>query len=133
MFDTADFDLQILSPSRRQSVCPASSGAIFLLDAFDPIVIKQAAQRSVESACTQDDPPCAHLLHILEDRITMPWLVGEAEQDQQHRFTDRETLHYYLSRHVAMRHIDAHAVQCQGLFLGGLQSRRSDRKSTRLN
>lgn len=107
VLDAAYFQLQISPPQCRQPIGLAAAWAIMFFDTLDPPCAQQPPQRSIQGACAQLDAPVADLLHIFEDGIAMPRLLGHAEQDQEYRLGKREFFHmtlYDMSYNAILKH-----------------------------
>src|SRR5205823_3673459 len=80
----------------RISACP-SARCIFFLEALDPLLFQQAAQRSVQRAGAEPHPSFAHPLGVLEDGVAVARLFGKAQKDEQDRLADLHISPYDMS------------------------------------
>jgi hypothetical protein len=101
MFHPIDLGLKVPAPVRSQAVCLPSTGDFLLFETFDPLVIEQAAQRTIQSASTQYDPAVAHALNIFQNGVAVPRLCRQTHENQQDGLCEWQELHYGLRRHVA--------------------------------
>jgi hypothetical protein len=75
MLHPAYFGLQVAASATRQTVCLASSRAVFFFNSLNPLVLKQSAQSAIEGARTEHYASVTHLLYVFEDGISVPRLV----------------------------------------------------------
>jgi hypothetical protein len=68
---------------------PVASRVLFH-DSFDPSVFEQSPQRTVKCSGAHLHASVAQLLDVFEDRVSVTGFGREAEQDEEHRFGNRE-------------------------------------------
>src|SRR6266436_193758 len=88
MLQPRHFRLQVSAPRRGQPVSLPAARAVLFLKTLDPLILKQAAQRPVQSTGAEPHAPVAHPLGVLEDRIAVAGLFGKAQKDEQDRLAN---------------------------------------------
>ena len=76
---------------------------IFLLEALDPAIFKQAPQSAKQRAGAHADAAAAQQLNIFDQGVAVAGVSGQAGEDQQDGFGERLRLRrsWFASRHVA--------------------------------
>jgi hypothetical protein len=82
LLETCDFSLQCAAAESGEAIGLASASGIVFVEAFDPAVIEQAAECSVESAGAEYDAAVADFLDIFENGIPVARLSGKTDQNE---------------------------------------------------
>jgi hypothetical protein len=93
LLETGYFRLQSAAAERGEAIGLASPGGVVFLEALDPAIVEQAAERAVERAGAEHDAAGAYFLDIFEDGISVARVFGQAEQDEQDRFSEGRKAH----------------------------------------
>ena len=79
-----NLQLQVAASARSKPVRAPVARAFVFFDAFDPCLIKQASQSSIERARAEPHSATAHLFDILKNGVAVPRLLRQAQQDKQY-------------------------------------------------
>jgi len=79
MFQSAHFGLEVSPAKSRKAVGLFAAGVVLLAEAFNPAILKQAAQGPVERAGAETDAAAADLPSVLKNGVTVARTVGQAK------------------------------------------------------
>jgi hypothetical protein len=79
---SVNFQLQVSASARGEPVRQTITRAIVFFDSLDPGRVEQTAQRSVKSPGAELHAAGAHSFDILENGVTVAWLLREAQEDE---------------------------------------------------
>jgi hypothetical protein len=89
LFHAVELGGELAAPGLREAVGLFLARGVFLFEAFDPRIFKQAAERAVEGAGAQSNAPPAERFDVFEEGIPVARTIGETEQDQQDGLGER--------------------------------------------
>jgi hypothetical protein len=81
-----DLRLQVVAAFCSEPVAPFMARRVIVLKTLDPSLCEQALQRAIERSGTEHDTTAAHVLDVFQDRVPMPGLLREAQQDEKNGF-----------------------------------------------
>jgi hypothetical protein len=81
--------LQLTAPFAGKSVGLFLPRFVAFIEGFDPLVLQEPSQRAIERTGAQSNPPIAESVDILDQGISVFGLVRQADQNQEHRLSER--------------------------------------------
>ena len=100
-FMRSSSDLQLPAARRRQPIGLLLARGVFLLEALDPAVLEQPPQRAKQRAGAHADAAAAQYLDVLDQRVAVAGMIGQAGENQQDRLGEGLGFELACLRHVA--------------------------------
>src|ERR1700685_343230 len=82
-FHAADFLHYDVKPLGGQAICLTIARGLGLAESLNPAILQQSADSAVEGPGAHADAVSRYFLHVLEDRVPVTRLRGQAQENEE--------------------------------------------------